>query len=423
MRGPRAGGLSSDSFEPEPTSGRLLLALSSPMGLFVTVVLTFSVLGGLLQVVGSARGPLARPLTIAVAVHVAGNLVASTIAILLVLAARRRDAQHRRVSVRAAALGGAIGGAARLPLELLAGAELAVRDAAGSVLTEAGWFLIAALATNTVTRLARNERATRDELAEALQLQTVLRTQMLEADLKTRRDVAEWLHGSLQAELILAADQLRRAGPAGEVVADRLTRLRDEELRGLARSLHPSLAEIDLVGALNELARRFAGITDVTVDVDRELMRSPLPPGVPLTLYRACEEAVANAVKHGAARDVTVTLREDRPSGRILLVVTSEGSPGREDPSSLPADVEPGLGLTLIDTHVRTVGGTWDLRFDEGAGATLTVAIPTVERSGGHALPAAPPGDEHDRADDRDRDAQTPVRADEQVLRETDQLA
>ena len=385
MRGRRPGPLSSETFDPEPTSGRLLAALSSPVRLFITIAVTFSVLGGLLQVVGSARGPLARPLTTALTVHIAGNLVASAVAIALVVAVHRSE-RSLRVSVTAATIGGAIGGAARLPLELLVGSDLTASDAAASMLTEAGWFAIAALAANLVARLARNERAARDALSEALHLQTELRTQMLEADLQTRRDVAEWLHGHLQAELLLAADQVRHLGREGESAATRLTHLRDDELRGFARSLHPTLAEIDLVGALHELGRRFATSTNVTTDVDRALVRASLPASVAVAAYRVCEEAVANAVKHGAARNVAIMLRQDRDTGRLTLIVEDDGTEGSD--GSAPG---PGLGLALVDTYVRTVGGTWDLRFGErtatpgatgtpaaaaASGATLTVTVP-----------------------------------------------
>lgn len=393
MRSGRPGPLSSETFDPEPTSGRLLAALSSPVRLFITIALTFSVLGGLLQVVGSARGPLARPLTTALTVHIAGNLVASAVAITLVVAVHRKGSERRsghrtrggrdggsrrRVSVPAAALGGAIGGAARLPLELLVGSDLSASDAAASMLTEAGWFLIAALAANTVARLARNERATRDALSEALHLQTLLRTQMLEADLQSRRDVAEWLHGHLQAELLVAADQVRRLGPDGEAAAARLAHLRDDELRGFARSLHPTLAEIDLVGALHELGRRFERSTNVTTDVDRALVRAKLPASVAVAAYRVCEEGVANAVKHGSARNVHIMLRQDRDAGELTLVIADDGSgsTGGDGTAGTAPSVAPGLGLALVDTHVRTVGGTWDLQFGEGDGATLTVTVP-----------------------------------------------
>jgi len=384
--------LSSGAFEPQPTSGRLLAALSSPLRLFVGVTLTFSVLGGLLQVVGSARGPLARSLTTAVVVHVAGNLVASVVTIALVvtvhrLTVRRRGARVDRIGVAVAAAGGALGGAARLPLELLAGGEVALRSAAASMLTEAGWFAIAALATNTVARLARSERASREALGEALRRQSAMRTQMLEADLQTRRDVAEWLHGRLQAELLVAADEVRRTGPAGEAVAERLTRLRDEDVRGLARSLHPTLAEIDLEGALGELARRFAGSADVTAHVDRELVRGPLPRGLAVAAYRVCEEAVANAVKHGAARSIDVSLRRDADAPRVTLVVADDGTGDLGRTAHGAQAPEPGLGLALIDTYVRTVGGTWDLRFGEPSGATLTVSLPLPG-----TLPGTQPG-------------------------------
>jgi signal transduction histidine kinase len=371
--------ISSETFDPEPTSSRLLAELSAPLRLFVMMTLTFSILGGLLQVLGSTRGPLARTLSTAITVHIAGNLIASGTAIALVLLVRRMNGTSRYVSVRAAAAGGAIGGAARLPVEVLAGAELNVRDAVASVVTEGGWFLIAALATNMIARLARNERDTRHALAEALRRQTLMRTQMLNADLQTRRDVAEWLHGHLQSELLLAADAARRIGPEGETLAARLAQLRDDDLRDFAHSLHPTLAELNLSGALQVLVRRYASSTSVVLRTDAATARGELPASVAVAAYRTCEEAVANAVKHGGARQVDITIDRDAEAGTLTLVIADDGT-------GTAGDLEPGLGLALVDTYVRTVGGTWDLRFGvdaltsdgacASAGATLTVTIP-----------------------------------------------
>jgi hypothetical protein len=47
--------------------------------------------------------------------------------------------------------------------------------------------------------------------------------------------------------------------------------------------------------------------------------------------------------------------------------------------SSSTRTVTPGLGLALVDTYVRTVDGSWDLRFGAGTGATLTVTVPLTD--------------------------------------------
>jgi len=366
---PSTSFLSSDDLVPEPTSGRLLAALSRPVRLFITVTLTFSILGGLLQVLGSTRGPLARGLVPAVTIHVAGNLIASGIAIALVVAVGRIQGHGRRISVRAATVGGAIGGAARLPLELLDDNGIELDASLVSVLTEAGWFLIAALLTNIVARLARNEQDARRELGEALRRQTDIRTQMLNADMQTRREVAEWLHGHLQAELLVAAEEARRMGPEGEDLAIRLAHLRNDELRNFAHTLHPTLAELNLFGALQELVQRYRTSMQVTVTADEATVREPLSPSIAVAAYRSCEEAVANALKHGGARKVHITLAQDRHPGHLTLAVDDDGC-------GVPEGSEPGLGLTLIDTYVRAVDGTWDLQGGAEAGATLSVSIP-----------------------------------------------
>lgn len=361
--------LSPEDLDPTIRSGWLLQALTRPLRFFVTVTLTFSVLGGLLQVLGSTRWPLARSVTTAVTVHIAGNLVSSLTAITFVVLAQRLLHKTARISVIAAVLGGATGGAARLPLELAVGSEILARDTIASMGTEAAWFAIAATVTNVITRLARNERDTRDALRAALDRQTMMRTQMLNADMQLRRDVAEWLHGHLQAELLMAVDDAKNLGPDGVPLAARLTRLRDDELRSFAHSLHPTTAELNLVGALQDLAKRFSQSAAVTLTADTQTIREPLDANRAVAAYRSCEEAVANAVKHGGARTVAINLTQDDTTGALHVTVTDDGS-------GAPGVLEPGLGLMLVDTYLRGVNGTWDLTFAAGAGATFSLQIP-----------------------------------------------
>ena len=362
------GVLSADTFDWEPTPSRLLAALSEPIRLFITVAITFSIVGGILQILGSTRGPLARTVREAITLHVAGNLIASGIAIAVVLVVRRMSGTRHRISLGAAAAGGALGGAVRLPLEQLVSDGLELEGAVTSMMTEAGWFLIAAVVTNVTSRLARNENRTRASLTEALHRQSLLRTQLMNSDVTTRREVAEFLHGDCAAELMLIAEEARSMGPTGEALAARLGLLRDDKLRTFAHSLHPVLAELNLFGAVSDLALRYQTVTTVTVTADEVTLRGSLPPSVAVAAYRACEESIANAVKHGAARAIGITLTRDHPS--YLTVVIEDDGAGKPD------SLELGLGLTLIDTYVRAAGGTWKLEFGPTSGATVTVSVP-----------------------------------------------
>jgi len=363
--------VSTDLFQPDPTPSRLLDALSNPVRLFIMITITFSVLGGLLQVLGGGRSIL-EPLALTIVVHVVGNLSASTVAICAVLAVRRFDGSRRRISIRAAVAGGALGGVARLPIEaLIHDRQFALQNLIVSGLTQASWFLIAAIITNVTTRLALNEHETRSALIEALRRQTSVHTQLINADVQIRREVAEWLHGYFQTELLLVAEEARRIGPVGAALADRLTDLRQQELRSFAHSLHPTLAEVNLHGALQDLVRRYEATTNVAIDFDAAIIREVLDAEIAVAVYRTCEEAIANAVKHGAAGriDVTVSLLPEQHGG--LLAVSIE-----DDGSGSPGTVTPGAGLTLIDSYVRMIGGTWDLQFGATGGARLGVTIP-----------------------------------------------
>jgi len=136
-------------------------------------------------------------------------------------------------------------------------------------------------------------------------------------------------------------------------------------------------------------------------------------------------------VKHGGAGNVAVSVRRDATGANAVLVVGDDGarSSGTPEPvhrSRREVGIVPGLGLALIDTHVRAVGGTWELQLHEEGGATLTAGVPCAgsfgDRSAGAPLLDGTLGDEHDDDEQQQRSTDAPVGPDEQVLREPQQL-
>ncbi|HZI31163.1 MAG TPA: GAF domain-containing sensor histidine kinase, partial [Candidatus Binatia bacterium] len=81
-------------------------------------------------------------------------------------------------------------------------------------------------------------------------------------------------------------------------------------------------------------------------------------------LYRIAQEAVQNAVKHAACRNISITL--DRQNRQIRLIVKDDGQ-------GLPVKLKKtGMGLDNMRTRAALVGGTLEIRRRKHGGTAVT---------------------------------------------------
>jgi signal transduction histidine kinase len=200
-----------------------------------------------------------------------------------------------------------------------------------------------------------------------------------------RRDVAEVLHGRVQSRLLalelklgrLAATLPELEGASIDEITEHLRTLREEDVRSLSHSLHPSVIRLGLLPALNDLAEHAEGGLGLSVflDADRliEQLDTPgsngLSEAARLTLYRAAEEGIVNAHRHGRAQRVTIELRP-APDAVLLLV--------HDDGRGASRDTTAGFGLTSIALRAKAHGGSMSLDHNPGGGMTLQVRLPVA---------------------------------------------
>jgi signal transduction histidine kinase len=133
------------------------------------------------------------------------------------------------------------------------------------------------------------------------------------------------------------------------------------ELRDLIRGISPrALRELGLRAAVEELAA--ASGLDVRVDVTS----TRLPAEVESAAYAAISEGLANAAKHAAATDVTVTAR--RAADRLVVEVRDGGDGG--------ADPARGTGLTGLADRAAAAGGRLLMSSPAGGPTVLRVELP-----------------------------------------------
>jgi signal transduction histidine kinase len=140
-----------------------------------------------------------------------------------------------------------------------------------------------------------------------------------------------------------------------------------ETLRRISQDLHPVVLEhLGLAAAIRQELRRFENRTGTAVELRLE---ADPPAGDPVgpALFRICEEALTNVVRHARASHVEVHLLERE--GTLVLEVKDDGL----GLPPVPAAVTSSLGLLGMRERARAFGG--DVTFAPGpAGGTVVRA-------------------------------------------------
>jgi signal transduction histidine kinase len=187
-----------------------------------------------------------------------------------------------------------------------------------------------------------------------------------------RARIAREIHDAISQHLFalrMIAAGMRRADP-GDQQAQAIERISEEALRdmqALLVELRPaSLDGAGLASALQEICAAYRDRLGVAVDASLDDVAVPAP--VEHALLRITQEACANAVRHGNARRLAVSIT--RQDGHVELAVRDAGT-GFD-----PAAIRAGSGLAHIRDRVAELGGTVDIDSAPGRGAAITVWVP-----------------------------------------------
>jgi signal transduction histidine kinase len=197
------------------------------------------------------------------------------------------------------------------------------------------------------------------------------RARIVEAGDSERRRLERNLHDGAQQRLVGVALQLQmlksriRADP--EVAEELATAATDEltqslqELRELARGLHPAVLEHGLDAALHALAARAPVPTDV------EYAGPPRPPEtIALAAYFVASEALTNVAKYAQASAVAVRVTE--AGGAMTIEIADDGVGGADDAR--------GSGLRGLADRVEALDGRLRVTSPPGEGTVVSAELP-----------------------------------------------
>jgi len=244
-----------------------------------------------------------------------------------------------------------------------------------------------ALITGLLVQVARRRRAEEEIRASQRELHASyerirhLSGRLLSAHDAERTRIARELYDDISQKTALLLIDLQMLsgihrtpdGDANERFDGVLERGQDiaRSLHDLSHRLHPAkLGLMGLVPALHGLQREFtSGDVAVTLSCDDDVAAATLPHELTLTIYRAVQEGVRNAVKHSGAKDVVVELRA--APGLLFLTVSDKGVG-----FDVNAQWGRGLGLISMRERVAVVGGTLNIRAVPGGGTRLEISVP-----------------------------------------------
>ena len=231
-----------------------------------------------------------------------------------------------------------------------------------------------------VSEVRTDEGITFTGLVRDISERRSLENEVLRISDQERRRIGQDLHDGLGQMLTgiglisqnlgrrLKAKQSPVAGDVEEITE--LIREADQQARSLARGLVP--VELDahgLAAAVQRLATnaaRLFGIECVFEEVGSIPVRDSTSA---INLYRIAQEAVSNAVKHGRATSVRVTLASGKDQLRLRIQDNGIGFPDE-------LDDDRGMGVRIMHYRARVIGAVLEIRSRPEGGTLITCTLP-----------------------------------------------
>jgi two-component system sensor histidine kinase UhpB len=262
------------------------------------------------------------------------------------------------------------------PLNLLA--ETATRVQDGELDARAPYSM---LADRDLTHLTWTFNGMLESLALYRKQLREIAARALRAEEEERKRIARELHDETAQTLAALLIRLRLArgaenAEARDAMLDDVRREIAEALEGVrrfARGLRPpALDELGLVPAIESYARMLEEASSIPVSIEAEPVAKLLSPEAELVLYRVVQEALSNAVRHAAAKHITVRIRRSR--GNVVAIVEDDG---RGFPvEEVLAGPAAGLGLFGMKERTAYMGGRLEIHSEVGKGTRVIAEVP-----------------------------------------------
>jgi len=223
----------------------------------------------------------------------------------------------------------------------------------------------------------QSERKISDRLNLATKLVGKLESErqgLIHSDERLRRQTSQFLHDRVQSDLMVVGMKLKSiSGKSSAEVNDvidraiiRLETTRASDLKNLIQVLTPNLEAGTLQTALDVLLQQYRNNMEVSVKIDAPT--EALDSKVLLGIFRIVEQSILNALVHGPAKRVQISVSTD--SMGVTDIIVSDDGPGAS-----VEQITSGLGTSIIDSWVGILNGSKEIESVVGHGYQLHVTF------------------------------------------------
>lgn len=147
-----------------------------------------------------------------------------------------------------------------------------------------------------------------------------------------------------------------------------------QEMRNICDQLSPPWISLGLIATLEEIADRLAKNYSIHIFLNTGLKKSiEIPPDKTLALCRIVQEAIANAVRHGGATEVTVDVIADAQAVMLRISDNGCGFNANVDPQKLR--VAGHRGISGMAERMSMFGGLFEIHSTPGEGTQVCVSL------------------------------------------------
>jgi two-component system, NarL family, sensor histidine kinase DegS len=152
-------------------------------------------------------------------------------------------------------------------------------------------------------------------------------------------------------------------------------------IKKILYALHPpELKNYGLVNSIQSRINHCFKIGNFKVDFKTYGKYLPLKEDIELCIYRICQEAFSNIIKHSQASNVLVEINFN--SKLITCIIQDDGCGFNIDDAS-KSNGNKKYGLVSMRERAKILGGTLDIETDQNIGSKIYLEIPLVEDNNG----------------------------------------
>ncbi len=149
----------------------------------------------------------------------------------------------------------------------------------------------------------------------------------------------------------------------------------------LAHRLRPGFLDcFGIIAAIEIEAQEFSRRSGISCSIVKSQDSIELPEAYSITLFRICQEALNNILKHANARHVQIELVKG--TDHLEMIISDDGTGFSEAARNKPRS----FGLRGVQERVAHLGGTVKIASTLGKGTQLAIFVPLAEETPQQAL-------------------------------------